>query len=148
MDLQQRLHKTRENQLRRKAARQDLVLRKSAKRDPDAIGYGLYALFDKDYDTPVHCGLNSISEPFALTLKEVETWLTEPADWQDTWARQKANGEGLILSRSRSQDPNADDHGLYALFDKETGISIRAGESITPDIEHTLTLDEVNDILK
>ena len=45
--------KVEENRLRRKASRQGLILQKSRRRDPDASGFGLYALLDASDGNPV-----------------------------------------------------------------------------------------------
>jgi hypothetical protein len=67
--------KTREQQLRRKAARQGLRLLKSHLRDPDSLGYGTYMLVDAatnwvafmDYGMPAGYGLD---------LDDVQDYLT------------------------------------------------------------------------
>ena len=67
--------KTREARLRRKADRVGWILRKSRRRDPEAWDYGLFALLDVQIGGTVHPqGPISI---FALTLDEVEKWLTD-----------------------------------------------------------------------
>lgn len=64
--------KTRESRLRRRAAKQGLILRKSRRRDPSAYDYGLYALCDVEHGGTIHAGnVNSI---YALTLDQVEGW--------------------------------------------------------------------------
>ncbi len=64
--------KVRENRLRRMAQRQDLIIRKSRRRDPRAHDYGIYHLFD-----PYH---NAIVLEGASSLDEIEEWLTrDPA---------------------------------------------------------------------
>ena len=69
--------KIRENRLRRVAKRQGLILRKSRRFDPQAIDYGLYALIDlRDNLLVTPKNVNSI---YALTLDEVEDWLTGAA---------------------------------------------------------------------
>lgn len=60
--------RTREQRLRRMAARQGLILAKSRRRDPRALDYGEYWLFDRD-DKPIASRLKS--------LDEVERALTE-----------------------------------------------------------------------
>ena len=67
--------KVRENRLRRMADRQWLKLRRSPRRDENAIDYGLYAL------TSVGEGRGTIHEQgpisiFTLDLDEVEQYLT------------------------------------------------------------------------
>ena len=67
--------KVRENRLRRVADRQGLKLRRSRRRDPQAIDYGLYALTAQDGRGFTHLqGPNSI---YALSLDEVEEYLTK-----------------------------------------------------------------------
>ena len=122
-------------------------LKRSPRRDPDAIGYGLYALFDETYDVPLHCGLQSVSEPFALSLDDVEAWLKVPFNGPEYRTRRDAAEVGLILTRSLSINEGSNEFDLYALFDKETGISIRADESLTADIKHTLTLEDAEEIV-
>ena len=71
--------RTEEARLRRKAERQGLILKKCRRRDPDAPGYGLYALVDQ------RTGLSIYSQPFThdwdgvhtLTLEEVEKALED-----------------------------------------------------------------------
>jgi hypothetical protein len=65
--------KVRENRLRRKAARQGLMLKKSRRRDPDALDYGGYLLCD------ISTGLivaGSTAYPYSLSLDDVEEILT------------------------------------------------------------------------
>jgi hypothetical protein len=61
--------KIRENRLRRMADRQGLVLRKSARRDPRATDYGLYALVNRT-------NAGAWDGRFTLTLEDVERHLT------------------------------------------------------------------------
>ena len=68
-------NKVRENRLRRAADRQGLKLRRSPRRDENAIDYGLYAL------TSVGEGRGTIHEQgpisiFTLDLDDVEQYLT------------------------------------------------------------------------
>ena len=62
--------KVRENRLRRMAERQGLALRKSRRRDPRAIDYGVFWLVDP--------GLNwlVVGEPGGWNLDQVEQYLT------------------------------------------------------------------------
>jgi len=62
--------KVRQNRLRRKAQRQALLLRKSRRRDPDAIDYRSYWLTDASTGGLVAGG------EFGMTLDEVELYLT------------------------------------------------------------------------
>ena len=62
--------KSRETRLRRTAERRGLILVKSRRRDPRAVGYGSWFLSDartKHMESP----------EAGLTLDEVETWLEE-----------------------------------------------------------------------
>jgi hypothetical protein len=68
--------KSREARLRRMAARQGLILHKSRRRDPNAIGYGGYMLVNAEMNAVVHGELDSFN---ALSLDDVEAWLTRPA---------------------------------------------------------------------
>lgn len=63
--------KVRENRLRRMAARQGLVLKKSRRRDPRAFDYGNYWLTDKKTGFLVAGG------EWGINLDEVQNWLTE-----------------------------------------------------------------------
>lgn len=64
--------KVRENRLRRMAERQGFVLRRSRRRDPRAIDYGVYWLIDPN--------LNTIeSAEMGMNLDDVERWLNEPS---------------------------------------------------------------------
>ena len=66
--------KVRENRLRRMADRQGIKLRRSRRRDENAIDYGMYALSTHDSGGLIHPdGPNSI---FTLDLDEVEEYLT------------------------------------------------------------------------
>ncbi len=67
--------KTRENRLRRKAERCGLRLIKSARRDPDASDYGLYALLDLQTGGAVNPALAG-RWTCSWTLDEVEHYLT------------------------------------------------------------------------
>ena len=63
--------KTRENLARRRASRQGLVLRRSPRRDRQAVDYGLYALSEDDDTKPAK---------FNLTIDEVERQLDAGAE--------------------------------------------------------------------
>jgi hypothetical protein len=67
-------HKVRENRLRRAADRQGLRLQRSPRRDPNALGYGLYALTDNSTGGSKHShapwGIHT------LDLDEVEHYLS------------------------------------------------------------------------
>jgi hypothetical protein len=71
--------KIRENRLRKAAQRQELTLEKSHLRDPNALGYGLYALTSNDTGVTVHS-----SAPWGihtLDLDDVEEYLSgDPID--------------------------------------------------------------------
>ena len=67
--------KVRENRLRRMADRQGLILRKSRRFDPRAVDYGLYALLDARTGGLIH--RDNVNSVYALTLDEVEGWLTD-----------------------------------------------------------------------
>jgi hypothetical protein len=69
--------KVRENRLRRMADRQGLALRKSARRDPRAIGYGMYFLIDANRNAVV-AGIAGDHPIF--TLDDVEAYLTTEPD--------------------------------------------------------------------
>jgi hypothetical protein len=63
--------KIRKTRLRRIAARQGLTLRKSPRRDPDALGYGTYMLADS-------------------TTRRVVPWIeTSRADTASTWTQSR-----------------------------------------------------------
>lgn len=61
--------KVHENRIRRMAARQGLTLRRSRRRDPRALDYGLYWLDRAD---------GSQTSPNGSTLDEIELYLTAP----------------------------------------------------------------------
>jgi hypothetical protein len=65
--------RVREDRLLRAAQRQELMLRKSPRRDPRALGYGLWAIIDPDTGGTMHShapwGIH------VLTLDEVEAYL-------------------------------------------------------------------------
>jgi hypothetical protein len=69
--------KSREVNARRKAARQGLVLVKSRRRDPDALGFGRYVLLDAATNGNVlPDGFGPTGEP-NWTLDEIERYLTD-----------------------------------------------------------------------
>lgn len=59
--------KVRENRIRRMADRQELILRKSRRRDPRATDYGSYSLVTSN---------NALVLGKRPTLDEIEAWLT------------------------------------------------------------------------
>jgi hypothetical protein len=63
--------RTREKRLRRAAARQHLVLKKSRLRDPRALGYGGYMLVDRDN----RCLLGAHPYAYSATIDEIEKYL-------------------------------------------------------------------------
>jgi hypothetical protein len=71
--------KVRENRMRRMAARYGLELKKSARRDPDALDYGLYGLVDVQTN-------GMINQPLigrfvcSWTLDDVEQYLTKDCE--------------------------------------------------------------------
>ena len=67
--------KVRENRLRRMAERQGYALRKSSRRDPRAIDYGMYMLVDPQNNTVV-AGAEGTGRP-NLSLDDIEAWLTD-----------------------------------------------------------------------
>ncbi len=68
------LRKVRENRLRRMAARQGLALSKCRRRDPNALGYGGWMIFDP-YTTGIAAGGDPF--PYSLDLDDVEQFLTD-----------------------------------------------------------------------
>ena len=64
--------KVRENRLRRMADRQGLTLRKSGRRDPRALDFGMYALVDERNNIVA----GAASGRFDFTLDDVEAYLT------------------------------------------------------------------------
>jgi hypothetical protein len=68
--------KVRENRLRAAADRQGLRLMKSRRRDPRALDYGLFALFDPQANTYA-AGCDSLRSGFHMNLDDVEQWLTD-----------------------------------------------------------------------
>jgi hypothetical protein len=66
--------KTRENRLRRKADRRGLRLKKSPRRDPQAMDFGLYALIDHQTGGAINPSLAG-HWTCSWSLDEVETYL-------------------------------------------------------------------------
>jgi hypothetical protein len=66
--------KVRENQLRRAAHRQGLMLAKSRRRDPRATDYGTYMLVDPSTNTIV---AGNTESGYGMSLDEIETALSE-----------------------------------------------------------------------
>ena len=64
------------NRQRRVAERRGLVLRKSNRRDPLALDYGLFAILDGNTGNPVHPG--RLASIYALTIEDVELYLQAP----------------------------------------------------------------------
>ncbi len=69
--------KIRENRLRRMADRQGLRLKKSGRRDPRALDYGMYMLISQATNVVV-AGAEGTGRP-NFTLKDVEEYLTGDA---------------------------------------------------------------------
>ena len=67
--------KVEDNRLRRMADRRGLILRKSRRRDPDAIDYGLYAVCDVQTGGTIHP--EGVVSPYSLTLDEVRGYLSD-----------------------------------------------------------------------
>jgi hypothetical protein len=67
--------KTREQRLRRMAARQGLRLVRSRLRDPWAVGYGQYGLIDPSHGGTVN-PVGPTGQPTTWTLDDVEEYLT------------------------------------------------------------------------
>lgn len=88
--------KVREARLRRMAKRQGLLLVKSRRRDPLAVDYGRYVIEDPESKRAVAGELGS---SHAMTMAEVEDWLTSP----DDWTVEVINEDGSrIVRRSRT----------------------------------------------
>lgn len=60
--------------------------------------------------------------------------------------RRAASRQGLMLRKSRSRDPNAIDHGLYALIDVQTNGAVNP--AIAQRWVCSWTLDDVQDYLE
>jgi hypothetical protein len=71
--------KIRENRLRRKASLYGLRLSKSPRRDPDALDYGLYALFDDQTDLSINPALFG-RFVYSWDLDAVEAYLISDSD--------------------------------------------------------------------
>jgi hypothetical protein len=71
--------KTRENRLRRIAARQGLSLRKSPRRDPNALGYGTYMLADSTTRRVVAMDWN-LPGGYGLDLEAIEEVLSRQSN--------------------------------------------------------------------
>jgi hypothetical protein len=78
--------KVRENQLRRKAARQGLTLTRSRRRDPDALGFGKYWLRTVD-------GRLTTSADGA-SLDEIERYLTSRRERNGLSEAGTSHGDG------------------------------------------------------
>ncbi|MDL4815972.1 hypothetical protein [Actinomadura opuntiae] len=61
--------KVRENRLRRMANRQGYALKKSGRRDPRAVDYGVYWVIDPNTNA-------LLTDEKGLSLDEIERWLT------------------------------------------------------------------------
>ena len=68
--------RSRERNARRAAARQDLVLKRSPRRDPRALDFDLYALVRADTGRPVH-PVPPSRNIFMLTMEKVEQLLDQ-----------------------------------------------------------------------
>ena len=73
--LKEKKEKSREARLRRKADRCGYTLSRSRSRDPDAIDYGLFALFDVQTGGAVNPAIAQ-RWTHSWTLDEVEDWLS------------------------------------------------------------------------
>lgn len=70
MTVRESREKVRENRLRRMAERRGLVLRKSKRRDPQAIDYGAYWLIDAESDFLIY------GDEWGTDLDGIEEFLT------------------------------------------------------------------------
>ena len=68
--------KVRENRLRRMAERQGLALRKSPRRDPNALDFGIYWIVDPARRDAVVARGSQYDQ--AMSIDEVERWLARP----------------------------------------------------------------------
>jgi hypothetical protein len=68
-------NKIRENRLRRVAARQGFKLGKSRQRDPQALGYGTYGIYDPEHSNVLLLGNGPVRPGYGLTLDDVEQFL-------------------------------------------------------------------------
>ena len=66
--------KVRENRLRRKLDRMGYRLVKSKRKDPDSVGFGLYAVADKVTGRPVN---DTARDLHSWTIADVERWITD-----------------------------------------------------------------------
>ena len=66
--------KREEARLRRLARRYGLEMRKSRRRDPDYLDYGLYGVFDPETGGTMNPSLIG-RYPYSWTLEEVREWL-------------------------------------------------------------------------
>ena len=71
------MDKVRAAKLRRMAGRRGLRLVKSRRKDPGALDYGLFALIDPEHGGTIHPMFEAVNSPYALTIDEVEEWLTD-----------------------------------------------------------------------
>ena len=69
-------YKIYENRIRRMASRQGLELRKSYRRDPRALDYGMYVLVDPETNTIV---FGADTGRYDQTLEQIEAYLTDDA---------------------------------------------------------------------
>lgn len=67
--------KVRENRIRRIAARRGFTLKKSPRRDPDAIDFNGFMLFDSYHEQTCYLGRDRF--PFDATLDQVEAYLKQ-----------------------------------------------------------------------
>ena len=67
------MHKIQENRFRRMADRQGYILRKSPRRDSQAIDFGLYALCHVETGGTVHP--EGPISPYSLADEDVREWL-------------------------------------------------------------------------
>jgi len=70
--------KIRENRLRRMAERQQLALMKSRRRDPNALAFGTYGLYNPNTRALV-LGDSQVLEGYGCDLDEIEDFLTKGA---------------------------------------------------------------------
>jgi hypothetical protein len=93
--------KIRENRLRRMADRQGLALRKSGRRDPRAIDYGMYALIEPVTNAIV---VGAASGRFDFSLDDIESYLTPPIPsllGQGASNRESAKARAAVQSAAR-----------------------------------------------
>lgn len=86
--------KIRENRLRAAAERQGYRLVKSRRRDPRALDYGMYAIFNPHTNT-IEAGCDSLRSGFHMNLDDVENWLARdedgPATQAEAWCEHYAD---------------------------------------------------------